>query len=115
MPLACARTPRFGKDYVSSLSIAGRHTATLGDIQLLKITSESAVAAGVRRIEALTSEAAPTWPRAAARRPKRSAGCGTLWRRTRCRAERDRPHCLDLTEAVFRLTGTIRQIIIQFE
>jgi alanyl-tRNA synthetase len=39
----------------------GTHVRALGDIQLLKIIAESAVSAGVRRIEALTGEAARKW------------------------------------------------------
>jgi len=39
----------------------GTHVRRLGDIALFKITAESAVAAGVRRIEALTGEAARLW------------------------------------------------------
>ena len=39
----------------------GTHVRALGDIQLLEIISESAVSSGVRRIEALTGEAARKW------------------------------------------------------
>lgn len=39
----------------------GTHVRALGDIQLLKITSENAVSSGVRRIEALTGETARQW------------------------------------------------------
>jgi alanyl-tRNA synthetase len=39
----------------------GTHVNALGDIQLFRIVGESAVAAGVRRIEALTGEAARRW------------------------------------------------------
>jgi alanyl-tRNA synthetase len=39
----------------------GTHVGALGDIALFKVIGESAVASGVRRIEALTGEAARLW------------------------------------------------------
>jgi len=54
----------------------GTHVRALGDIQLFKIISESAVSSGVRRIEALTGEAARQW--LSAREAKLKEAAATL-------------------------------------
>ncbi len=55
------RVLSMGSENYSVELCGGTHVSALGDIALLKIISEGAVASGVRRVEVLTGEAARLW------------------------------------------------------
>jgi len=94
---ARVRVLRIG-DFSTELC-GGTHVTRAGDIGLLKITSEAGIAAGVRRIEAVTGDRALAWVRAGESALGRIAG---MVRATREEAEGKVRHLLDRSRQLER-------------